>query len=140
MPFVKNKLEIDSWLSLSGKSFSLLCDAEYQNVLNKWRNAFDIYLEKNQYVYRGEKAMLAMEGVLPIEAFIFNFPGYRKLSAPAHRSERAYAYQVQSLFKVDRVVFNESDSIVCDLNFQYTCIYTHEWQGMAAPEYYQSKA
>ena len=139
MAFVKNNFGINSWLSQSPKSFALLDDCEYKKVLKKWRNEFEFILEKKEYVCKGEKAMLTIEDSLPIEAFIFNFPGYKNLPASTNSRDRAYAYHVESLLKVDRELFNESDCIVCDVNFQYTCIYTHEWQAMALPVFYQSK-
>ncbi len=82
--------------------------------------------------------MLAVEELLPAEVFIFNFPGYQKLPASTNSRDKAYAYHVESLLKVDRELFNVSDSIVCDVNFEYTCIYTHEWQCMALPKYYEN--
>ena len=139
MPFVKNNLNIESWLRSSHQSFELLDDAEYKKVLNNWKNKFDWNLEHNKYTSKGENAMIAMESLLPFGAFIFNFPGYGKLPAPANRKEKAYGYHVKSLQIIDRMLFNQSDSIVCDSDFHCTCIYTHEWQGMAAPQYYEKQ-
>ena len=139
MPFVKNNPVINDWLNSSNTQFALLGDSEYKSLLKNWRGVFDIYLEKNQFDCKGDKAMLAMENLLPIEAFIFNFPGYKKLPVVTNSKGAVYAYHVESLQKIDRSVFNHNDSIVCDASFQSTCVYTHEWQFMSAPMYYKSE-
>lgn len=137
MSFVKGNSRIEAWLNSSGITFTLLGNSKYVALLNNWRAEFSAYLEGRKFVYQGDKAMNAMEDLLPRDVFIFNFPGYRFLPASTNVGDAAYAYSVKNLGNIAVELMNESDSIICDLGFRCTCIYTHEWQCLATPKYYE---
>ena len=135
MSFVKGNQNFEVWLDLFWSDYRILKDSEYVVLLKDWRSIFDNPLEKEEYVFKGDKAMHAMEYQLPNDVYIFNFPGYKFLPASTNIGDKVYAYMVKGLGGIDRELFNNSDSIICDLNFQRTCIYTHEWQSLATPKY-----
>ncbi|MGH8552919.1 MAG: hypothetical protein ACRERS_06440, partial [Methylococcales bacterium] len=114
----------------------ILSDSEYRELLNTWRINSEHLVYGDLYRYKGNKAMHCLEYNLPSNLYIFNFPGYNGLPASISAGEKPYGYSVKNLSVVDRLLLNSCDSIVCDEYFEYTCIYTHEWQSLALPKYY----
>jgi len=133
--FVRGNKSIEVWLKSLELDYSSLNNSEYIALLKKWRFEFEGYLDTREFVSKGSKAMEAIESFLPSDMLIFNFPGYKFLPSSTNARDKVYAYRVKYVIGIDREVANENDCIVCDLDFNATCLYTHEWQGFGSPIY-----
>jgi hypothetical protein len=135
--FVKENQYIENWLASQEAMFCGIKDSEYRQLLKNWRHHFESAIKSNYYVVQGDKAMLAIEDQLPCNIFIFNLPGSKLLPASTSLNSPTYGYFVDELGSIDRELLNYSDAILCDNNFKFTCVYTHEWQTLALPKYYE---
>ena len=136
MGFVKINQYIENWLNESDSDFDNLNDIEYRQILNTWRYNFEEVITGNNPKFQGEKAMSAIEKKLPCNVFIFNFTGSKLLPAATNTKDKTFGYRIRDITNLDRELLNFCDAIICSEFYDYTCIYTHEWQSLALPKYY----
>lgn len=136
MGFVNINEEIESWLESGDISYDKLSDSEYKKVLSVWRSSFETIIEDSNHMYKGERAMYAVEESLPFNGFIFSYTGSKLLPASVSTKNKVYGYRVKRITNLNRQILNLNDAIVCHENFEFSCIYTHEWLSFALPKYY----
>lgn len=136
MGFIKGNIAIEDWLLKFDFVFDTLTDLDYRKLLVNWRASFEEKIVEKNHVFQGEKAMYAVESELPCNAYIFNFPGSKLLPASINAKRKVYGFKVKHLNKIDRNLFNTCDVIICDEEYKFTCLYTHEWTSLALPKYY----
>lgn len=139
MGFVKENQFIESWLKDIEAPFQVLTDSEYRKASKGWQTRFAGQISENGYSAQGENAMLLLENMLPCGVYVFNLPGSKLLQASTSHHEPTFGYSVSNLHLVERELFNRFDAIVTDHDFDFTCLYTHEWQSMALPVFYHDE-
>jgi hypothetical protein len=126
MGFVRSVGKIEHWLDSASSQWRWGGDADYREIVARWRNRCEPLLVCRSQRVRGERAMLAVDQRLPDDVAVFSLPGYQYLPSSTSPTAPPYVYFVRQLLSVDREVVNCHDAIVVDMAFSYTCLYTHE--------------
>lgn len=122
----RNEL-LEDYLSGIGVEWHALSDKEYRLLIKQWRESFEENLA-NDVTVSGSKAILLLEEKLPFTGYLFNCPNYRYLpfTVSSESGRFTFAYKIIGLPGIDRASFNELEFIMCDMNYEYMCVFNHE--------------
>ena len=139
MGFLIRIAHLENWLRENDTDYRALTDREYAAISKKWKSRFECLINERNPTKSGDKAMTSLEARLPSNLYVFNLPGNELLPAATDTNDPAFGYFIKKVEFVERVLLNRIDAIVCDEAYDFTCLYTHEYQTLAHPEYYEAR-
>ena len=137
MAVVRSNPSIEAWLTHSADSWSLISDAEYRVLVDRWRHVFAASIAGPSAV-QGPTAVAEFEAHLPAAVILFN--GVSVPQAAVTGARHPHAYKAANLRSVASELAHEFDLVLVNDAFSYCCICTHEWQALAHPIFLHAAA
>lgn len=135
MGFVKRKVELEEYLDSMEIAWGFLSDLDYKRILQ----GLDSFIENENYVlYSGDDAYSKLEGVLPLNGYIFSAPKHKYFSVYESGGENnTYGYRFTGLGHIDREAINRIECVVTNDKLSFACMFNHEWQALCPEQYYE---
>ena len=124
MSIVRTLPDVEAWLDADADSWSSHSDREYKAVVRRWFESFARIVQAGDSRFVGNRAILSLDARLPADVHVFS--GVRVPQLANMGGLGASAYQVSGLRRVPRDTANRFELIVVSVDFDWSCVFSHE--------------
>lgn len=123
---------LEAWLERSTRAWSRLPKREYLRFFDRWRRTFAPLFRGGRPSSTGSAALDDLEARLPCDVVLFCDPDHH----PNGTGHPFFAFTVEGLRRMDRILFHAEDVIVAEQHLGFCCICTHEVGVLADPGFW----